>query len=314
MKKIVSLFLAVSMLLALVSCGKELTEKTETTTALEVQTDESGSEVVKNDEEKPKDVVDADSTDVAEDGEKATANAKNSKDKKAKTAEKSTAPATQDDNSKVKNFNYKKISDDPSKWTMQQIVDCYKSGMAKEDHDGVQTDQRFQLVGDLPGKASILKKPINLAMKLGSQPYPALTGGYWNLKVSDLKKADAHREGDYIVINLYPKEQIDGPRGDEHEGTVGHVVNVVQGIDDFIGYVEDNFGLLKVKYDEDSVALKYTNAYAKNVKINTKTGKMESGTWGYVVHIYLDHCTMLGVNFENFHTAIDWKCWYPVTD
>ncbi len=61
----------------------------------------------------------------------------------------------------------------------------------------------------------------------------ALTGGYWAIQPSDLKSADAHREGDYIIINLYPKEQTDGPNGDEHEGTVGHVVNVVQGIDDF---------------------------------------------------------------------------------
>lgn len=211
-------------------------------------------------------------------------------------------------------FDFSKVDPDPSKWTVQDIVDCYKSGMAKEDHSGVQTDQMFQLVGDLPGATSALKSPINLAMKLGAQPYGALTGGYWDLQPSDLKKADAHREGDYVVINLYPKEQIDGPKGKEHEGTVGHVCNVVQGIDDVIAYIEENFAVLNAHYEDDSIILKYPNAYAKNVKINTKTGKMESGTWGYDVEVYLDHCGVLGVEFNDFHTTVRWTCWYPVVD
>lgn len=203
---------------------------------------------------------------------------------------------------------------DPAKWTTQQIVDYYKFGMAMEDNADVRTDQSFELIGKLDGKASILNGPVKLAMKLAAQPYNALTGGYWAIQPSDLKSADAHREGDYIVINLYPKDQTDGPNGDEHEGTVGHVVNVVQGIDDFIAYVEENFSILNAKYDDDSVVLKYTKAYAKNVRINTKTGKMESGNWGYTLDVYLDHCSMAGVDFENFHTTIGWKCWYPVAD
>ena len=211
-------------------------------------------------------------------------------------------------------FDFSKVNADPSKWTMQEIVDCYKSGMAKADVDGVQTDMVFQLVGDLPGFASALKGPVNLAMRLGAQPYDALTGGYWDLEPSDLKKADAHKEGDYVVINLYPREQVDGPNGDEHKGTVGHVVNVVQGIGDFIAYVEENYGILHAYYEDDSIVLKYPDAYAKNIKINTKTGKMESGTWGYDVEIYLDHCGVLGVDFHNFHTAVRWKCWFPVVD
>ena len=211
-------------------------------------------------------------------------------------------------------FDFSKADPDPSKWTVEQIVACYKSGMAKEDHDGVQTDQLFQLVGDLPGATSALKSPINLAMKIGAQPYGALTGGYWDLQASDLKKATARKDGDYVVINLYPKEQVDGAKGKEHEGTVGHVCNVVQGIDDVISYIEENYAVLNAHYDDDSIILKYPNAYAENVRINTKTGKMESGTWGYDVEVYLDHCGLLGIEFKDFHTTIRWKCWYPVVD
>lgn len=182
-----------------------------------------------------------------------------------------------------------------------------------EDNADVMTDQSFELIGSLDGKAAILNSPVKLAMKLAAQPYNALTGGYWAIQPSELKSADAHRDGDYIVINLYPVDQTDGPNGDEHEGSVGHVVNVVQGIDDFIGYVEQNFSILNAKYDNDSVILKYSDAYAKDIRINTNTGKMESGTWGYTLDVYLDHCSMAGIKFNNFHTKIGWKCWYPVT-
>lgn len=246
-------------------------------------------------------------SDVNSDTEAQTVSVESS-DKKAK---KYSGPLLKHD---IIPFNFSEHDPDPSKWTTQEIVDCYKSGMAKEDHDGVQTDMVFQLIGDLPGAASALKGPVNLAMKLGAQPYDDLTGGYWDLQTSDLKRADAHKEGNYVVINLYPKEQVDGPNGDEHKGSVGHVVNVVEGIDDFIAYVEENFGILHAYYEDDSIVLKYPDAYAKNIKINTKTGKMESGTWGYDVDIYLDHCGVLGVDFHDFHTAIRWKCWYPVED
>lgn len=197
---------------------------------------------------------------------------------------------------------------DPAKWTTQQIIDYYKFGMAMEDNSDVMTDQSFELIGGMP---ALLEGPVKLAMKLGAQPYNALTGGYWAIQPSDLKSADAHREGDYIIINLYPKDQTDGPNGDEHEGTVGHVLNVVQGIDEFIAYVEKNFSILNAKYDDDSVVLKYSNARG-TIKINTKTGKMETGNWSYTLDVYLDHCSLAGVDFENFHTTIGWKCWYPV--
>ncbi|MCQ2477036.1 MAG: hypothetical protein MJ125_04290 [Clostridia bacterium] len=211
-------------------------------------------------------------------------------------------------------FDFSKVDPDPSTWSMEEIVNCYKSGMAKADSADAMTDMEFQLIGDLPGAASILKKPVNLAMKLGAQPYNALTGGYWDLVPEDLQRADAHKEGKYVVINLYPKVQVDGPNGDEHEGSVGHVVNVVQGIGDFIDYVEKNYGILNAYYDDDSIVLTYKDSYAKNIRINTETGKMESGTWGYDVYIYLDHCGILGVKFNDFNTAIRWKCWYPVVD
>lgn len=257
------------------------------------------------------DVSSAESTDGESGGAVSADKGTDSKSTDKKTETKYSGPLLANN---VVPFDFSKADPDPSKWTMQEIVDCYKSGMTKEDHNGVQTDQSFQLIGDLPGATAALKEPINLAMRLGAQPYGALTGGYWDLQPSDLQKADARKEGDYVIINLYPKVQYDGPNGDQHKGTVGHVCNVVEGIDDFIAYVEENFAVLNAYYDDDSVILKYTNAYAKDVKINTKTGKMESGTWGYDVDVYLDHCGLLNIKFNDFHTTIRWKCWYPVVD
>lgn len=212
----------------------------------------------------------------------------------------------------INDFDFSKHDPDPANWTIEEIVACYKAGIAKEDSSDAWTDQSFKLTGDLPGAASILKKPVNTAMKLAAQPYNAMTGGYWDLTADDLIKADAHKEGKYVVINMYPKVQVDGPYGDEHVGTVGHVVNVVQGIDEFLAFVEKNFGIVNAHYEEDSVRLTYKNAFAKDIKIDTTTGHMVSGKWGYDVYIWLDHCGMMGVKFNDFTTSIHWDCWYPV--
>lgn len=296
MKKLIALTICFVLVLALTACGKNENSSSETpVTSNPVQVTEAA-------QEKETDTVTEASVSIP-----ATETA----------TQHQTYPVIVPNKELIKGIqpvDINQFDPDPAKWTTQQIIDYYKFGMAMEDNADVRTDQSFELIGKLDGKASILNGPVKLAMKLAAQPYNALTGGYWAIQPSDLKSADAHREGDYIVINLYPKDQTDGPNGDEHEGTVGHVVNVVQGIDDFIAYVEKNFSILNAKYDDDSVVLKYTKAYAKNVRINTKTGKMESGNWGYTLDVYLDHCSMAGVEFENFHTTIGWKCWYPVAD
>lgn len=207
------------------------------------------------------------------------------------------------------------LSDDPAKWSVQQIVDCYKAGMQKTDDTyDCSTDQKMQLVGKLPGKASGLSGPVNLAMKLGSQPFNALTGGYWNLVPEDLVSATARKEGKYVVIDLVPKEQTDGPGADEHEGPTGHVVNVVQGIDDFLAYVEKNFGILNASYTQEGVKIHYRDAFAKNVKINTETGEMESGEWGYTIDLHIDDASVLGISLDGFNATIQYNCWYPVAD
>ncbi|MCQ2462915.1 MAG: hypothetical protein MJ177_05860, partial [Clostridia bacterium] len=203
----------------------------------------------------------------------------------------------------------------PETWNIQQIIDCYKAGMQKTDDTyDCSTDQKMQLVGKLPGKAAAISGPVNLAMKLGSQPFNALTGGYWDLVPDDLISADAHTDGKYTVINLYPKEQTDGPGADEHEGTTGHVVNVVQGIDDFLAYVEENFGILNASYTQEGVVIHYRDAYAKDVKINNETGEMESGTWGYIIDLSIDDASLLGISLDGFKTTIQYDCWYPVED
>lgn len=312
MKKTLSLILTFILAFAFVSCGK--TEETDTTDS---STETSGyiNETAPAESESADDTEPASEQEAAEAVTEASSEAADEASKNAVTDKTESETAKEGTTRKkellfkdIEKFYFDEHDPDPKNWTVEEIIACYKSGMASEDHADVKTDQKFELLGELPGP---LEGPVKLAMKLAAQPYNALCGGYWDIQPSDLKNADAHKEGDYIVINLYPKEQTDGPNGNEHEGTVGHVVNVVQGIDEFIGFVEENFSVLNAKYDDDSVVLKYTDAYAKNVKINTKTGKMESGTWGYTLEIYLDHCSMAGVKFDNFHTTIGWTCWYP---
>ena len=205
------------------------------------------------------------------------------------------------------------LPEDPSKWTTEQIVEYYSAAMAKTaEQDGVQSRHHFSLHEKLPGKASILSAPVNKAMDIASkQPIDGLTGGYEDLTADDLKSASARKEGDYIIIELYPKVQVAGSTAKKHEGSVGHVVDIFEGIDSLLSYIEDNFSILDAKYNDDSVKFTYNDAYAKNVRINTKTGKMESGNWGYLLDLWLNDASLMGVKFNDFHCYIDYTVEYP---
>lgn len=197
---------------------------------------------------------------------------------------------------------------DPVNWTKQQIIDCYKSAMILTEAEGGQTDLNYELFCEVP---AIISGPLKLFLKLKSKPFDGLTGGYRNLTESDIRKAEARVEGEYIIINLYPESQTNGLGVDIREGTVGHLITGIGGIDGFVSFVQKNLGFLKMKYNENSVTMKYTDAFAKNIRINTYTGLVEGGIWGYTFDLYLDDCSFIGHEFNNFHIIIDMKSSYP---
>lgn len=290
MKKLLLLFSVAALMVSLASCGAEKgpdTEHPESATINDVINNEGASTVELTEE------AEENSTDEPQSGEETTDESL-SEEESSEKEDKDKLPA------------------DPSKWTKKQIVEYYKDAMAETDKlDGIQTGHHFGLKEKLPGGAAILSGPVNKALDLASKPFDGLTGGYEDLTEDDLVSASARKEGDYVIINMTPKNQVDGTKGKKHEGPVGHVVDVFEGIDSLINYIEDNFSILNAKYEDDSIVFTYTNPYAKDIKINTKTGRMESGKWGYILDLWLDHCSLMGVKFNDFHCYITYDAWYP---
>lgn len=290
MKKLIIFFSVVALMVSLAACGAD-----------------KGSNTKQSESATIDDVIDNESSSTSESTEEVDENGTEETQSEDETVEESLSEEESSEED-----DKEKLPADPSKWTKKQIVEYYKAAVAETDKlDGIQTGHHFGLKEKLPGWASILSGPVNKALDLASKPFDGLTGGYEDLTEDDLVSASARKEGDYIIINMTPKNQVDGTQGKKHEGHVGHVVDVFEGIDSLISYIEDNFRILNAKYDDDSIVFTYTSPYAKDIRINTKTGRMESGKWGYVLDLWLDHCSLMGVKFNDFHCYITYDAWYP---
>ena len=107
-------------------------------------------------------------------------------------------------------------------------------------------------------------------------------------------------------MNLIPVEQIDGIYGKKKEGTVGHVVDVLDGVATAVQAIG-----LPAEYPDGSVTLNYKNAYAKNIIINTKTGKIVSGEWGYDLYVTINGAKLSVVTLKDVEASFAYKVKYP---
>lgn len=282
MKKIIAILLVLSLMFAFVACnddkGNDPKEtQTENTTDdqavnsgdvdVEPSTDENVSEEPSTDEngEEP-------STDKAPD--------KNDKEDKEdeSTSKKEELPA------------------DPAKWSKEQIVEYYKQSAIKT-HPAAKSSQTMELTklvvndgdGALNFFLNLIKPAISTVIKNNSTTYGGLTGGFENLKASDVKSAKAYKQGNYTVVELYMVEQTDGMYGDAQAGTVGHAINVLGNIATAV----DQFPQFDIKYKEADIKIRYADPTVK-VKINDK-GVIEKGTWSYNAVIAIKHLEISGI-------------------
>lgn len=177
-------------------------------------------------------------------------------------------------------------SDDPSKWTEEEIVEFYKAA-AISSKTKVTSQQKMVLsemvVNDGDGFLGKLVEMITpfliSALEDSSTEFDGITGGYENLELSDAESVKAYKSGEYVVVEMTMKEQIDGAHGDLHSGTVGHAISVVGDMK----AVEEALPLFEIGFDEADIKLHYKNPKLK-AKIN-KDGIIEKGTWTYQVYI-----------------------------
>ena len=301
MKRIIALILAVVMVLGLTACGNSAEEAAkadinknldaisgkldDVIAALENSNTASGS----SDENVQ--TGDVSTEDVSEETSEET------------SGEASTQAGSSDKTTKPVNTDYTKT--DPSKWTTAQVIDYYKKAAAATDKAGCKSKQTMSLQsldggeGFVGSILSSLEGAGKKALAKNSTTYDGLTGGYQKLSVSDVKSATATKSGNYIIVNIVPKDQTDGIKGNSKEGTVGHLVSVL----DSVATAIEEMGL-PADIPEGSATLLYNNAYAKDIKINASTLVIESGKWGHTVNASINGMKILGVTLKGAKAVI----------
>lgn len=254
MKKIIAILLALSFIFAFASCKKGEDNNDDVRT--ELVTDSEGEAVTDNEGEYVTEIV----TQAPSNEETST---------EGTTLAPVTAP-----------------SDDPSAWTDEQIIEFYKAAATKSKPK-VKSQQKMvmteMVVNDGDGFLGKLVEMITpfliSALEDNSTEFEGITGGYENLVLSDAQSVKAYKSGEYTVVEMTMKEQIDGAHGDLHSGTVGHAISVVGDLK----VVEEALPSFEIRFEEADIKLHYKNPKLR-VKIN-KDGIIEKGTWTYQVYI-----------------------------
>lgn len=238
-----------------------------------------------------------------------TENSENSVNNDAQTSTQNTQQGTSTDgasNTPVEDkVNADEISDDPTKWSKEQIVYMYKQAATKS-HDKVESSQTMTMpkmvVNDGDGALgffiNLVTPVINSVLEKQATTYGGITGGYANLVASDVDTAKAYKDGDYTVIEMRMVEQTDGLYGDAQSGTVGHAINVLGNVATAV----EQFPDFDIKYEEADIKIHYADPIVK-VRIN-KDGVIEKGTWSYTSEIYIAHLQINSVMVDKAEAEI----------
>lgn len=271
MKKTIAIFLTLSILFAFASCnGKEADNEIKT----EIVTNLDGEAVTNSSGEVFTEIID-----------------ENQSTTQPVTVPPVTAP-----------------SDDPSEWSKEQVVEFYKTAAIKSKASGVVSRQTMEVKemvvndGDgLLGTLMEIAEPLMMeALKRHIKEYVGITGGVENLTVDDIETAKAYKSGEYTIIEMEPKEQVDGPHGDMLSGTVGHAISVVGDI----SVVTNEFPMFDIKIEEDDLRIYYYNPKLM-VKIN-EDGIIEKGSWSYLLYAEVNGIEVQSIKVDNAYGSVDY--------
>lgn len=189
------------------------------------------------------------------------------------------------------------LSDDPSQWTDEEIIAFYKAAAAKS-HPTAKHSQTMTLddlvIGEGGGVGGffidkVALPAINSVLKKNSTSFDGITGGHQDLVVTDAKSLKAYKSGNYTVIEMTMKDQIDGKHGHNMSGTVGHAITVLGDVSVAVA----EFPQFDIDTDNADIKIHYNNATVK-VRIN-QNGIIEKGTWEYVASVDIKNLDISGL-------------------
>ena len=264
MKKILAVAMAAVFALSLAACGSKTTEEPET---------------------EPAEVITEEVLTQAEETTAPEADTTAAEEETAAAADETEAPAEETEAATEAETEAEKKTPE----TKAEIVEFYKQAAIASDSTAKGQDKMEMtkldggsgLVGSL---VSAFEPIAKKALSNNSGTTDGITGGYEKLSEADVANATAKDDGKYTTIHIDLKNQTDGMNGKSNEGSVGHGVSVLDGVQKAI----DELKGVDVDTSEGSIKLQYHNAYI-DAKIDNATGKIVSGKWHHTVDILINN-------------------------
>jgi predicted small lipoprotein YifL len=221
MKRIIALLLSFVIIFSLVGCSNN--ENLE-------NPEQDVNAVVEDVSDNETDVDDSTATDNSEESttEIDKTNDSENKDDKNSSSDEETA----------------KLSDNPSDWTKEQVVEEYKKA-AKASHSSTKTKHEVIIKkisvnnGQFEGFFDFIMSIMSKFLENNTDDKDGITGGYSNLTADDVKSAKAYKVGDKIAIELVMKDQVSGMKEPANSGSVGHAITTVGDISDVVKQFKD---------------------------------------------------------------------------
>lgn len=197
-------------------------------------------------------------------------------------------------------------SDNPADWSVEEIIELYKSA-AKKSHASAVSTRSIALKsisvnnGEYEGLFEFITPIMSKLLANNSTEVEGITGGYNNLAPSDIVSAKAYKDGNNTVVEMVMKEQVAGASDDALEGSVGHAITAVGDISVVTTQLKD-LGL-PLEISEKDTKIYYTKPTVK-VLINSN-GKIVNGTWKYTVDINLNNYKAFGKAVNTTSVVMD---------
>ncbi len=171
----------------------------------------------------------------------------------------------------------------------RDVLDFYKTAAKKTGTLDATQHMSIKSIDFTPrndfekGLLTLFRGIADVALKANSTPRTDVPGYYQNLETEDLNSANAVVSGNYTIVTLNVKSQEDNEdTKDWRQGPVGHAVGTIGDI----SQVFDALPAIHVDHSRGDITLRYDSCKVV-VKINNKTGKIETGTWSYTVNVTL---------------------------
>lgn len=231
---------------------------------------------------------------------------KTEKDEKVTVESEETALADDETTSPARDEETTKKTALSDEWTKEKIAEVYKNAAKKSDAS-VKSAQKISLKkisvnnGEFEGFFDFIMPIMSKLLANNSKETTGITGGYNNLKASDIATAKAYKVGSNTAIEMVMHEQVTGPSDDALSGSVGHAITAVGDIGAVVKQLKD-LGI-PLELSEKDTKIYYTKPVVK-VLINSN-GEIIKGTWKYTVEIRMDNYKAFGKDVETTSVIMD---------